>query len=371
MAKFFFTQQQNIELIVEGGNPSGGSVIATMVWMNALKELGHDIILSKIENDPRPILKKYSWIETYPIYNTEKGIPKIRWLTYRFPKIFYALKLSKCHYLFESIPSWSSFLLGILCQRLGIKHIIRISNDLILNNSNNIRYSYFERQLISFGFRMCDFIITQNEYQYQTLKERFPNKKILKISNPIVLDNRFLNSKHNFSGYLAWLANFRSAKNMELLYNIAIKCKKEQFKIAGEPLQPLDEETAEYLPKLKALPNVEFLGKLNRDEIHSFLFNAKFLLNTSRYEGFSNTFLEAMQVGTPILTTKKVNPDEIISQYDLGLIYENEEDLKQKMASISETDYTIKSQNCVDYLKRNHDHLELGRRFLNFLDPKT
>ncbi|WP_394334865.1 hypothetical protein [Aquiflexum balticum] len=34
-----------------------------------------------------------------------------------------------------------------------------------------------------------------------------------------------------------------------------------------------------------------------------FLNQAKFLLSTSRYEGFSNTFHESMIVGTPILTT--------------------------------------------------------------------
>ena len=44
----------------------------------------------------------------------------------------------------------------------------------------------------------------------------------------------------------------------------------------------------------KFLPNIKFVGFIPRNEISSFLGDAYLLLNTSFYEGFSNTFLESL-----------------------------------------------------------------------------
>lgn len=141
----------------------------------------------------------------------------------------------------------------------------------------------------------------------------------------------------------------------------------EEFKVAGKPITPLDRETETSLEKLKNLPNVEFVGSVSRDEVLSFFDKSKFLLNTSRYEGFSNTFLESMMTGTPILTTKNVNPDGVIDTFGLVSIYKDENDLKQILNNISETDYLEKSKNCIKYIKNNHDHLVLGKRLMDFI----
>ena len=85
----------------------------------------------------------------------------------------------------------------------------------------------------------------------------------------------------------------------------------------------------------------------------SFLKEAKFLLSTSRYEGFSNTFLESMVVGTPILTTPAVNPDSIISDFELGYIYQDAEDLKLILDNMDLSYYLEKSKNCI-FSKQAH-----------------
>jgi glycosyltransferase involved in cell wall biosynthesis len=370
MARFFFNQIQTMELITEGGNPSGGAVVATLVWMRALHELGHVVLLGRFEDDNRPILEEYSWIQTVPIFHPEKGLPKVRWATYRFPQFLRVLKECKCDYLIESIPSWSSFTNSLLCKLLKIKQVIRVANDNMLDERIKLTHNLFEQKFISLGFRFSNFVLTQNDFQYGQLKGKFPYKPIIKLSNPIILEGVHSKLKPEKKSYIAWLANFRYQKNLKLLFEIVKRSPNEMFKVAGVPLYPLDSETKDYLSKLKQLPNIEFMGKLSRQEVPDFLFRAKYLLNTSRYEGFSNTFLESMLVGTPILTTKNVNPDEIILKFDLGMIYTNEEDLGQLITSISEDDYLRKSMNCINYLKTNHDHLVLGNKLLEFLHEK-
>jgi hypothetical protein len=72
MATFLFLQEQNIELIVKGGKPMGGAVVATHVWMQALHELGHQVCLLIREEDNREILPEFQWIKTKKAYNTKK-----------------------------------------------------------------------------------------------------------------------------------------------------------------------------------------------------------------------------------------------------------------------------------------------------------
>jgi glycosyltransferase involved in cell wall biosynthesis len=366
MSKFLFTQEQNIELIVEDGEPLGGAVIATHVWMHALHELGNEIVLFRDKEDCRPKLESFDWIQDYKVFSSQKGIPVFRWVYYRFPKIFFCLKTVKPDYLIESIPSWSSLFIGFFCKILKIKQVLRLANDNMLDE--RITQGKFKKFFIFWGLSICEFILVQNEYQYDTLRNKYPKKKILKISNPFVLDKQYLKIKSQPKGYIAWVANFRFQKNLQLLYKVASNISDEKFFVAGQPLHPLDPETDEYYEKLKMLNNVVFVGSVPREKILDFFEASKFLLNTSRHEGFTNTFLEAMGTGTPILTTQDVNPDNIIDSYDLGYIYEDPEDLKKFLQNIDQINYEQKSKNCIKYLLENHDHLNLGRKFLTFLN---
>lgn len=367
MQKFFFTQESNMEMIAQGGKPMGGAVVATQVWMEALHDLGNEVQLFRYIEDNRNILEEYHWVNTVKVYDSRKGFPLLRWPFYRFPKFFDALRTSKPDFVFESIPTWTSYFNGMICHFLGIKHILRLANDNMLDERINWTHSFFDQFFIKKAFLRCDYIMTQNSFQFSKVNLKYKSKKVIKISNPFLINKEVLVMKSSNAGYISWVANFRYQKNLQLLYKIAIHLPNEQFMIAGQPLIPTDPESTEYMEKLKTLTNVHFRGNVSRDQILEFYKGAKFLLNTSRYEGFSNTFLEAMQTCTPILTTAQVNPDNIISDYKVGLIYKDEEDLRIILEKLSVENYLDLSRNCKEYIQNNHDHLILGKKLLDFL----
>jgi glycosyltransferase involved in cell wall biosynthesis len=368
MPKIFFFQIQNMEFLVEGGNPRGGAAVQTLVWMHAFRDLGFEIIQAKFDNDTRPILPEFDWVKTLSIYHPTKNRKRLTWFTYRFPSVFKAIKKSQCDYLYTSIPKWTTFYIGLICRILKVKNIIRVANDNILDERIYLNHSKLDAMYISLAFKTSHYILAQNEFQFNILVNKYPKKRVFKIFNPVIINREFLNPKGIKDGYIGWVANFRFQKNLALLFHIASKLVNEKFKIAGIPLIPMDPETEESYKKLKELANVEFLGNIPKKEILPFFSRAKFLLNTSRYEGFSNTFLEAMLTGTPILSTNNVNPDGIIDQYELGYIYSDETDLGGILASISESDYLEKSKNCIEFVQDNHDHLVLGKKLLEFLN---
>jgi glycosyltransferase involved in cell wall biosynthesis len=367
MAKFFFFETAVLELIVNNGNASGGAAVQTLMWMDGLNKLGHEVFLASFEDENREIRPCFNYIKIVPIYHTKRGLKIIRWISYRLPNIYNKLKLIEPDYFYESVPFWGSYLFGLICKSLGTKQIIRISNDNLLDDRLKNTASSSHQFFLFLGLKWSDIIFAQNNYQYKILIGKFKNKKIYILKNPIIIQEEFLFPKNNIQGHLAWIANFRYQKNLRLLYKIAKSMPYESIKIAGVPTSHFDDESKEYCAKLKLLENVEFLGKLNRDEIFILLQSAKFLLNTSRYEGFSNTFLEAMVTGTPILTSSMVNPDKIVSKNQLGFVYENVNELVFFLENLSEEKYLQLSKNCQKFVQIEHNHINLTEKLLNYL----
>jgi glycosyltransferase involved in cell wall biosynthesis len=290
----------------------------------------------------------------------------VRWLSYRLPYLYQTLKRNKPDYFYEGIPCWTSFLFGIICRRLKIKYILRISNDCFLDEraykSRSRLHLFFQR----LGMKLSYCILCQNNYQFNIVKKEFPDKKVIKISNPVLLNGETYSNDIQSKKYIAWLGIYQYQKNIPLLYEIASLLKDEEFLIAGREHPKCDEGTRYFLYKLAQLPNVKFAGFLERDQVLSFFSKAKYLLNTSHYEGFSNTFLEAMSVATPIITSEKVNPDNIISSHNLGIVFKDPADLQKRFSSVTPAIYKGMSKNVLEYIEQ-HDYKVLSKKLLSML----
>ena len=150
------------------------------------------------------------------------------------------------------------------------------------------------------------------------------------------------------------------------MLNIALALPELTFKVAGTEISKgiLDSSTQEALTKLKNTRNVEFVGNLNREEIFPFLARAICLLNTSHEEGFSNTYLEAYSVGTPVVTRKNTDPDNLIATLNLGRVVDTYEQIPDAIRFVysGNIDY---GERMKDYLINNHDPVKLSRQMLS------
>lgn len=369
MARFLFYDDKIINILLQDEKPSGGAAVQAYSWIRGLTENGHEVKVLTMSSDA--LLKDdCSDIKLVPLFDSKKGIKWLRWIYYRLPYIYKTIKSNKSDYLYQSIPSWQSFLLGVICYRLNMKFILRISNDYLVDNRLYKKSSRLHGFFLKLGIKSSYCVLCQNDYQYGIIKKKYPDKLILKISNPIFINKKILEPKSNIRNYIAWIGLFQYQKNIPLLYDIACALAYENFVIAGKEEIVCDETTAIYLRKLKSLPNVKFVGFLERENILSFLTGAKYLLNTSLYEGFSNTFLEAMAAGTPIITSNKVNPDNIISKHNLGIVYKDLTDLQLQFASVTSVERGKMGRNAMEYLEKNHNYKIMAQNLYNFLQGK-
>jgi glycosyltransferase involved in cell wall biosynthesis len=370
MARFLFFDDKLINLMLQDEKPCGGSAVQTYGWIRGIMEEGHEVfVMTDIPADrDKSLLKEECHnIELVPMYERNKGVRWLRWLYYRLPYTYKKIRSLKPDYLYLSIPGWTSALFGVICYLLKIKFIQRLSNDNQLDERYLKDHSSTHQFFLYTGLRLSHHILCQNNFQLQLVNEKFPGKSAIKITNPICLKNDGPVGELSSRGYIAWVGIYRHQKNLKRLYEIASILRTEQFFIAGKEGANCDKDTLYYLQKLKDLPNVKFSGFLQRNEILPFLANARFLLNTSYYEGFSNAFLEAWSVGTPVLSSANVNPDSIISKYDLGLIFNDVFDLCAQYARITPELYQLMSDNAMEYVSRYHGYRVLCRKLLSYL----
>ena len=367
MAKFLFYDDKIINILIKDEKPSGGAAVQAYGWIRGLAAAGQDVKVLTNVSQHEVLKEACKHFQLIPLYDRKKGIRWLRWVYYRLPYIYKQIKQAKPDFLYQGIPGWQSFLLGMICYQLDIKYILRISNDYLLDDrfyeKNSRTHRYFQRK----GIELAYCVLCQNDYQLNIIKKEFPDKKAFKIPNPYFSDHKKWAIEPGSKKYIAWLGLYQYQKNLKLLYQIACILKDEQFLIAGKEGTTCDRETHEYLQKLKQLPNVQFAGFLKREQVLPFLSKAKFLLNTSHYEGFSNTFLEAMSVGTPILTSQKVNPDAIITRYQLGIVYNDAQDLQEQLSSVTPDRYEVMSLDVRYYVAQQHDYIRLSKKLVHLL----
>jgi glycosyltransferase involved in cell wall biosynthesis len=353
-------------LIRDNDFPSGGAAVEWLSWIEGIRQTGNEIGILTWKGATKFINKELDF-DIIESYNLKKGIPFIRFFYYRLPNILRAVKNYNPDVIIQEGSRGLTFIGVFISKILGKVFIYRIASDKDVDGRIKKKLSKRELFLYRVALKNTNIFICQNEYQYKTLKNKFPDKRIVILYNPFVIKKDLANLNNN-RYYIAWIGNFRYEKNVAALLPIAKALPDINFKIAGKPSRDIDKVSLHALDKLKTLNNVELVGYLKRSEIIPFLSNAHALLNTSFLEGFSNTFLEAWVAGTPVITTKNVNPDDIITRYNLGVVADTYDDLSVIIKKIvnSNNDENLRYKYR-QYVEEHHNPQNLAEKLIKVI----
>jgi len=348
--------------------PVGGATVEWHAWIKGLLSNNQKVGVLTFKG-ARKYINKAVGFDIVESYGLNEGARVLRWFYKRFPAIYNAVREYQPNFLIQECAGFETGLMAFIGSKMKIPFIYRVANDMDADDRYKKRLHKYQQMAYRFGLKHADAIICQNNYQYERFKRKYPLKKISIIHNP------YYNAgvlpairSHNERKYIAWLGIFQSQKNLPALLEIVESLPGIEFWLAGRSGNHLDNDTKLALNKLNQCSNVKFVGYLKRTEIIHFLSNAYAMLNTSHYEGFSNTFLESFLAGTPVITTDKVDPDNIIYNHKLGLIAKDYAEIPSLIISIiKNNNYDIIAQTCRQYVLREHDPKILANRLIEIL----
>lgn len=245
---------------------------------------------------------------------------------------------------------------ALYCQRTNKRCVLMCGSDYdfdpVYSLHSTERSIYGCRGNVAYhAISAASHIITQTEQQAQLLKERH-GRESTTIPNPIDLTNTVTPMEDR--PFVLWVGKSDTdVKRPLLALEVAKRLPYVRFVMV---MSKRDPEIYEQVWR-EATPNVTLIDSVPLNEIEELFSQAFAFVNTSVFEGFPNTFLQAAKHGVPIVSLN-VNPDQFLDRYQCGAmtkgnldaltnvvrdLYQNLE-LRQRMGT-----------NARQYVEESHD----------------
>ena len=237
-----------------------------------------------------------------------------------------------------------------LYRLLFKKKFIYMAASSIDTNGNYRKMNPLKGVFYEFGLKHASAIISQNQDQQSNLKKYFHLKSEI-IKNSFAIPTQIPTGKKG----VLWVGSSQSLKQPQIFLNLAKTFPKQQFTIII-PKHNLNLWNNIFHKSQKIL-NLKFIEKVPFEKINVYFTQAKLFINTSTYEGFPNTFVQATMNGTPIISLN-VNPDKFLDKYNCGYCVNGS---LKKLTQYTKKLLTGKklwskiSHNAYQYAQKNHD----------------
>ena len=165
------------------------------------------------------------------------------------------------------------------------------------------------------GLRLAARVIVQHPGQAALLRGRYGREGLLRPcaqrfpGTPAPPRERFV----------LWVARAEPWKQPERFLELAAAFPQERFVMVCPPAESDPALARRTQREAARLPNLEFRGFVPYPEVEELFARALLFVNTSRAEGFPNTFVQAWKHGTPVLSLA-VDPEGALGEHGLGVV---------------------------------------------------
>lgn len=179
-------------------------------------------------------------------------------------------------------------------------------------------FNSIEAIVAKYGIKKANKILVQSYDQMKILNDKFGlGSEILKNAHPPIAEPMLIQEKDSI--VILFVGNIKKVKQPEVFIRLAqrfLNRNDVSFVMIGRSGN--DKYGLGFKDLLAETKNIKWLGELSQHEVNKEISSSYVLVNTSLYEGFSNTFIQAWQRGVPVLSLN-VDPDELLSEAGLGL----------------------------------------------------
>ncbi|MGH8175755.1 MAG: glycosyltransferase family 4 protein [Steroidobacter sp.] len=290
----------------------GGESVQHVLLARAWRDLGLDVSII-VRDHGQPRVTTVDGIRAVAAYRQHAGIRGLRFMHPRLTGVMRAMREIDADVYYQSPAAhWSGVAVGF-AKHLRRRSILRIASDSdCVPGRQPLRYSR-DRWLFGYGVRNASLIAAQTEQQRQLLARHYGVRS--EILNIAVEPPRATSARSKDVDVL-WVGNLRPVKRPDIALELARRLPQYRFALVGGSVPRAAAYFERIASQAQGAPNVVMTGGVSYQDVGDWFDRSRVHLNTSDYEGFPNTFLQAWIRGVPVASF--FDPDRLIERRGLG-----------------------------------------------------
>ena len=311
--KICFLGMENLPVLAPGFETHrvGGEQVQQSLLAKAFVRWGYDV--SMVTGDYGQ-LDGQTWegVKVFKSYGAREGLPVIRFVYPRWVKTWMALRRADADVYYTSCAGMQVGLLAMFCQRHKRRFVFRIASDRDCDPQRLLIRLRRDRWLYEYGLRRADVVLAQSEQQTEALRSNFGMASVIAgmlVDNP---DGYRTFAERDID--VLWVNNLQTFKRPDLLLDLALRMPEASFHMIGGPNDPRLYEQIKR--QAQTIPNLDFHGPVPYRQVGEYYDRCRVFVNTSDFEGFPNSYLQAWVRGVPVVAF--FDMDGLIEKEGLG-----------------------------------------------------
>ena len=272
-------------------------------------------------------------------------------------RLWQALRKADAQIYIRKLSSAVTTEVALFCKRFGRRFVYRTASAVECDGTY-IRKHYFRGKGFIWSLRHADAVIAQNKTDADNLSATTGvSAQVMK--NP----HRLPPLVQKEQDTILWVGRSAKVKRTELFLKLARQMPGHRSTMICQRAIG-DKLYDNLIEKAKQIKNLEFIQRVPFHKTHEYFQRARVFVNTSDYEGFPNTFIQACKCATPILSLN-VNPDGFLNEYNCGLCANGDWELfvdMLKQILNRETAHKL-GNNARKYVEENHDITKIVEQY--------
>lgn len=296
----------------------GGESVQHVLLARAWRELGFDVSIV-VHDHGQPRVTTIDGIRAVAAHRRNAGVRVLRFVHPRLTSVLRAMREIDADIYYQSPAAPWSGIVAWFAKRNRKRSIIRIASDSdCLRGKSSTRFrqqpNVRDRWLFDYGVLNASLLAAQTEQQRELLARHYGvHSEILNIA----VDHPAKASAPSKNIDVLWVGNLRQVKRPDIALEMARRLPHYRFAFVGGSVPGGEAYFRQMESEAKTLPNVTFVGAVAYQAVEAWFERSRVHLNTSDYEGFPNTFLQAWIRRVPVVSF--FDPDGLIRRRALGL----------------------------------------------------
>lgn len=340
--------------------PVGGGEVQLVQLAKIFSEQKNNHISFIVRDHCQPAEEVISGIDVYAFNDNPKLFSRIKGIrvipiVFRF---FFLLKKINAQFYIQRSAGFLTFLIALFCRLFQKKFIYMVAHDWDCTKE-------FEQsngavgKLFVLGLRWANVVVSQHQEQRALLLENYGVQSIVVKSaypiNPLAAGQP--------KDFILWVGRCDTWKHPEVFLLLVQRFPHQKFVMV---IAQAGDETLfrHILNEGSVYQNLTVKTNVPFKDVDTYFQQAKVFVNTSAYEGFPNTFIQAAKNNTPIVSLH-VNPENFLTVYECGYFAENSLEHAARFLEKLLKDELLwqrMSNNALVYAQKNHSIQDVSKK---------